>query len=339
MRFSDIEGYDRIKQRFIKLANVDSLPHCQLLFGDKCTPIFSLALAFTKYIFCKDPVSHDSCGSCMGCNKLTNLTHPDLYFVVPYFSNASNDGKKHRQFVEFLSNNQNPTIEDWSSFLSAKENIMSIVKEDAHSLSSWESMKAIDANYKVCIIWLPEYMTVAAANSFLKILEEPHISSIFLLLSYDKDRILPTITSRAQHIYISPPRNPFKLEPIVSIGSEPDNFPKFVDWVRSCYKQDFLKLCTMSEEFQKISLEEQKSFLKYSIRMLKHICILEKSLSFGTDVYEVESIFLQNLSKSIKKPSINLIELIKSIDKSITALDKNANSKVLFFNLSLEFSW
>lgn len=342
MRFADIEGYYKIKQRFITLRDVGKLPHCQLLYGDESRPTFSLALAFIKYIFCAKPIDGDSCGSCIGCKKMDNLSHPDLYFIPPRLSTASSDSKKYNQFIEFLLKNTNPTLKDWSAFLSSRGKVLNIVKEDAYDLSGWMSMRVINSTCKVCVIWLPEQMTVAAGNSFLKILEEPPINSMFFLLSQDKDGILPTILSRAQQIYIVPPIDKsehLRLEVGEESEVEEDRFFKFKEWIRGCYKKDVVKLCSMAEEFQKNSIEEQKSFLRYSSVMLKHICMIKIGLRPKSGVDAEEMLFLENLVKSTQESNINLAAIVKLIDKNTAALDRNANSKILFLNLSLALSW
>jgi len=43
------------------------------------------------------------------------------------------------------------------------------------------------------LIWLPEAMNEEAANKILKILEEPWEKTLFLLVSEQPDRLLPTI--------------------------------------------------------------------------------------------------------------------------------------------------
>lgn len=50
------------------------------------------------------------------------------------------------------------------------------------------------------IIWLPEKMHPSAANKLLKMIEEPPEKTIFLLVSDEPDKIIPTIMSRCQLI-------------------------------------------------------------------------------------------------------------------------------------------
>ena len=51
--------------------------------------------------------------------------------------------------------------------------------------SSGASLKASQGGYKVMLIWLPEKMNVECANKLLKLLEEPPLKTVFLLVSED----------------------------------------------------------------------------------------------------------------------------------------------------------
>lgn len=66
------------------------------------------------------------------------------------------------------------------------------------------SLKASQGGYKVMLIWLPEKMNVECANKLLKLLEEPPLKTVFLLVSEEPDLLLPTIVSRTQRIHLKP---------------------------------------------------------------------------------------------------------------------------------------
>lgn len=57
---------------------------------------------------------------------------------------------------------------------------------------------------QVFIIDNADHMNESAQNAFLKLLEEPNQSVKFILTAHAPDRLLPTITSRLQHIIVSP---------------------------------------------------------------------------------------------------------------------------------------
>ncbi len=57
---------------------------------------------------------------------------------------------------------------------------------------------------RIIIIDDAELMSIAAQNAFLKLLEEPNPSTSFLLTSHQPERLLPTVRSRLQTLYIKP---------------------------------------------------------------------------------------------------------------------------------------
>ncbi len=77
-----------------------------------------------------------------------------------------------------------------------------IKKEDVGHLMHAMNNKPTETEYKVYVIEAFEKLTPQAENSLLKFLEEPPEKTIALLLTIDKSNILPTIHSRAQHVFI-----------------------------------------------------------------------------------------------------------------------------------------
>ena len=67
------------------------------------------------------------------------------------------------------------------------------------------STTAFSGGWKVGVIVGADRLEVAAANSFLKLLEEPTPKTLFLLLTDMPDSILPTIVSRSQRIDLPMP--------------------------------------------------------------------------------------------------------------------------------------
>lgn len=78
---------------------------------------------------------------------------------------------------------------------------LTIKKEDVQEVVRLMNQKPIRSEYKVYIIESFEKLTIQAENSILKFLEEPPKKTVALLLTTDKSGILPTIHSRAQHMF------------------------------------------------------------------------------------------------------------------------------------------
>ena len=78
----------------------------------------------------------------------------------------------------------------------------SIKKDAVEDLVRVMHKKPTESEYKVYVIESFEKLTPQAENSLLKFLEEPPEKTVAILLTIDKSSILPTIHSRAQHVFI-----------------------------------------------------------------------------------------------------------------------------------------
>lgn len=108
----------------------------------------------------------DGCGSCPSCRKVAAGRHPDLHLVRP-------DGA----FIKI-------------------DQIRELQKE--------LSYRPFEAPVKACIIEDADRMNPAAANSFLKTLEEPPGDALLILLTSHLEGVLPTILSRCQLLRFPP---------------------------------------------------------------------------------------------------------------------------------------
>jgi DNA polymerase III subunit delta' len=63
---------------------------------------------------------------------------------------------------------------------------------------------ATDSGWRVCILDSAEDLNANAANALLKVLEEPPPRALFLILSHQPGRLLPTIRSRCRALMLRP---------------------------------------------------------------------------------------------------------------------------------------
>ena len=71
---------------------------------------------------------------------------------------------------------------------------------EAREISSILSLQPYESDYKIMVIWQPEKMSTDAANKLLKLLEEPPAGTLFLLVTQNMEKMLPTVLSRCQII-------------------------------------------------------------------------------------------------------------------------------------------
>ncbi len=180
-----VHGWERFLEdqskitRFIANSYLKNrLVHAYILEGAKGIGKLSFAKNFAKMLLCE---SDDRiCGSCRSCQLIENEKHVNVYMIRP-------EGN-------------------------------SIKKEQIQALQAEFSKKAAENAPKVYIIEDAEKMSVSAANSLLKFLEEPMKNTYALLLTENKEMLLPTIRSRAVVLTFTPMSREKLIEQYKSVG-------------------------------------------------------------------------------------------------------------------------
>jgi len=325
-----------------------------------------VALAFATLILCENPQQNDACGVCASCVKMAKLVHPDLHFLFPIVNPSKN--KSVAGFLEqwrtLLLENPYISLNDWMAVI-ADENKMPIIPVDlADEIQKNLSLKAFEGGYKIALIWLPELMPPPSANKLLKLLEEPPERTIFLLVGNETESLLPTILSRVQTITIpklSISEMGQMLSTIHHLSNEKAHeialivegnysealtlitddsvqqsyFDLFADWMRTCYKRtESGKLVTLSEFFASLKRDGQKSFLVYALQMLRQCAMIGAGAPELVQVADKKRIFAENFSKQF--PLDRYADMTELIDSAVYHIERNANPKILFMDLSVQ---
>jgi DNA polymerase III subunit delta' len=369
MLFKDIIGQADVKRRLIQSVKDSRLSHGQLFTGPEGSGALALAIAYIQYINCEAKGESDSCGSCPSCVKYNKLAHPDLHFIYPITSTKEVTGSeiKSEDFIfswrEAVISNPYLSLQNWYEALGVENKQGLINARDSDEVVKKLSLKAYEAEYKAMVIWMAEKMNVSAANKLLKILEEPPEKTIFILISEQFEQLLPTITSRVQltkvkkigdeelSLWLSEkhgisPQNAQQVafladgnynlaKKILNEGGE-DNFftASFIDWMRMCYQAKVPDVIGWVEDISKIGREKQKSFFDYSLEMVRE-CLL---LNYAPDknlnrINKNEGDFLKKFSPFIH--GANCISITDEFNKASRDIERNANPKILFLDLSL----
>ena len=209
MLFKDIPGKEQIKKQLVLSAQNNRVSHAQLFLGKNGSPNLTLAIAYAQYLNCKKRTNKDSCGECSSCVKHRSLSHPDLHLIFPVLKPASSKKVTSDDFVnqwrEFILEKPYSSLNEWIDTFK-KENKKgqqgSIYKDEIISIQQKLTLKNFEAKYKIVLFWMPEKMNIEASNKILKTLEEPPRDTVFLLVSQNIDRLLPTVRSRLQKTQI-----------------------------------------------------------------------------------------------------------------------------------------
>lgn len=148
----------KIVDCFERILEQDKLNHAYLFTGNFAS--FDLAQKLAQSRFCQDKMGVWPCGECRSCRLIAEEDFSDVTVVRP----------------------QNQIIKT--------ERIRELLKNFSQS--------GVEGNEQVFIICEAEKMHLNAANSLLKMIEEPQSEVYIFLLTSDENLILPTIKSRTQ---------------------------------------------------------------------------------------------------------------------------------------------
>lgn len=165
MAFSDIIGHKDVMKALKASLAEGKTGHAYLFLGPAGIGKKMLAREFAKALLCPD--QKDDCSDqCSSCREFRSGLHPDFITVNP-------------------SGN-------------------SIKIEQLRELQKSAYLRPVIGTHKVFFFPEAEQLTEAAANSFLKILEEPPLGVVFIFTAVRVDNILPTIRSRCQVYQLFP---------------------------------------------------------------------------------------------------------------------------------------
>ena len=204
MLFRDIIGQEATKQQLRQTVREGRIPHAQLFTGISGIGKLQLALAYAQYLNCPHRTEEDSCGVCPTCLQFEKLQHPDLHFVFPIVKTDAADTCDGflEPWRQIILNKRYFDLDDWHQALGVETKQSMIYEKESGEILRKLSLKAYGNGYKVMIIWQPEKMNAASANKLLKLLEEPPVQTVFLLVSEHPEQLLSTILSRVQTIRV-----------------------------------------------------------------------------------------------------------------------------------------
>jgi DNA polymerase III subunit delta' len=158
----------------------EQLPHGLLISGQDGLGKGLLATAFARLALCKQPRGNGACGVCSACAQFAAGSHPDFQRVTF----EEREGKAGEEGA-------------------LKQNIS---VEQIRDLIGLLQLRSHQGGRKVAVIEPAEGMSIAAANSLLKTLEEPPADTLILLVSSAPGRLPATIRSRCQSVGIAAPK-------------------------------------------------------------------------------------------------------------------------------------
>ena len=194
--FNSIFGQDAAVSVLRRALDSDCLPGTYLFIGAKGVGKSALAQAFAQGAACLTPQREpfDSCGLCDSCVRAEKGTQPEIVTVAP--------AGEQIQIHQF-----------WDRDSKTTPGVLSRTLNYAPTVG----------RKRVYVIEQTETLTESAANSLLKVLEEPPPYAVFVLLAPHPARVLPTIVSRSQMVRLrAVPTNELSAWLQSELGTEPE---------------------------------------------------------------------------------------------------------------------
>ena len=369
MLFKEVVGNSLMKKQLTDAVKNNRISHAQLFSGKSGSAKLALTLAYAQFLNCENRTAVDSCGICSSCIKINNLSHPDLHLVVPVLKTKAVQNPVSDHFIgqwrNFITNNYYGSLNGWIDSFGTENKTGqqgTIYKDEANNIHKKLSLKNYEAKYRIVLIWMPERMNLEVSNKLLKLFEEPPKGTVFLLVSENTNQLLPTITSRLQTLKIAD----FTTEDIVTyfgrealslerakhlrnltnadLGKisqilddkegELDLFSDFSAWMRLTYKMDVQGISNWVDNLSLKGRKQQNIFLSYAIKMIRECLIYNFASSSLLKTNKNELAFLTKFSPFIHEE--NSVFIAEKLEESIKAINRNANAKILFFELSLQ---
>ena len=365
MYFKDVVGQKTIKEKLISSVNRDKISHGQLISGLPGSGGLPLALAFARYLNCRNKGETDSCGECDDCKKMNKYIHPDLNFTFPVIPKKSGSPPISAEYLEPWRETilKHPYInyQEWMQQLNAENRQGNITVSEGREIIKKCHMQPFLGGYKIFLIWLPEFLR-ESGNVLLKVLEEPPGDAVFLLVTENPGMVLTTILSRTQQIFL--PRlsdedikeglkarldvgdqeatqiaylsdgNFNKALKNAKEGFENNHFEEFREWSRLCYSINPVPLMEKVEKMAASGRETQKNFLFYALQIIRESMLVNESNGQLNRLSGEEEEFAKKFSKVVNRN--NLPEITEALEKAHYYIERNANAKIVMLNLSLQ---
>ncbi len=167
------------------------MPHALLLHGRRGIGKQDFARALAEAMLCEsNTLEGFSCGNCGSCNWLSQGSHPDFRMIEPEDRNEEGETEYSGEFS--IAGRQ-------------KKKSRLILIEQIRALGDLISLTSHRHGLRVVLLHPAESLNLNASNALLKMLEEPPPATLFILVTSQLPRILPTIRSRCHKIAMPVP--------------------------------------------------------------------------------------------------------------------------------------
>jgi DNA polymerase-3 subunit delta' len=200
MGFSDFHGNSEVVHRLREMLAHSRFPQAVVLAGPSGSGKYTLALMLAKTMNCLDPATMDGlpdfCGNCANCVRIAQSEDLD---------------SRCAEAVEARENLRETDKKETRIFVQTHPDVLVIPPDPPQRMIKVDQVRRVietiyfrpgDAKERVYIFTDSAFMK-EAANSLLKVLEEPPEFATIFLLAENSGELLPTIRSRSMMILLS----------------------------------------------------------------------------------------------------------------------------------------
>lgn len=371
MKFSEVIGQQQVAERLRQLADQQRVPHAIMICGPQGAGKMALAIAFASYLLGEredeTQIAEKERNSVAMVRK---LEHPDLHFSFPVFKTKSMSADHKvtsddfmKDWLQFIKQGPYFTLNQWTGTIGVENQQTKIYVGESDLLTRKLSLTASQGGYKVAIIWLPEKMNAECANKMLKLLEEPTPRTVFILVPEEPEKIIETIRSRTQQIYIKAiQQEEIKKALIKQRGLDEQNATRiarmangnwlkaleeldsenekrqflelFISLMRLTYTKQLGELKTWSENVASLGREKQKRMMEYFLHMVRENFMYNFNQPQLLYMTQDEENFASKFAPFINEA--NVIQITEQMQRTIPEITQNANPKILFYDMALQ---
>lgn len=367
MFFSSVIGQSAAKKGLLEMVRNNRIPHALMFAGKEGMGGLSIALAFVQFLMCTDKGEEDSCGLCSNCQKMQRMEHADVHFTFPSFPPSSTQRANSKHFIKpfraYVKEQPYGTTYNWLQHINAENKQGNISSEECREIIEILNLKAYEGGHKVQIVWRPEYLG-REGNILLKLIEEPPMDTLLLLIAEDLEDMLPTIMSRVQTVRLVPlpaadianalterlgiePRRAEQvsalakgsyseaLEMVQHVGN--DMLPAAKELLNGVFASKGLLISKFAEDFSKSGREAQRNFLAYLAELIGQAARATYLHPSQIKVPKEESALALKIAALGVNPEVYR-KLIAAVEETAHRIERNAHGKTQLLALGVKMN-